>query len=355
MPASGGSVSDAPVNKVVDGKSHYLAYITPDEGKSLVDQGGQEVVTDSGIPAYPPPGERGGGGYDAPSSPESTSGGGGGGGPPGGGDPGMRSAPAPTGPTMGDVAGPTYTEPTNVDAEDEYLAPDKEHWNQTQKEINTKIREAKKDDRYDVSLTPEQSEQYQTDMNEYYGTEGKRYEEYGRAGKGTVNLSFQEHWKNAPIVQPALKYSPTARLLYAAGKNAAEWLTSDYGTSRYGAQPGTGSGPPVDQGGILGRASGLLSGDTPDERGAMNILSPSAPYIVSGTTMPTNSPAANWYQNLGLTSTNPLGHSLATEYAAAKQNIKNTLGTPSSLGWLAVNDSPFYNWLKENSLDKGIL
>ena len=54
MPSSGGSVSDAPVNKVVDGKSHYLAYITPDEGKSLKDQGGQEVITDSGIPAYPP-------------------------------------------------------------------------------------------------------------------------------------------------------------------------------------------------------------------------------------------------------------------------------------------------------------
>ena len=53
MPSSGGSVSAAPVNKVVDGKSHYLAYITPDEGKSLVDQGGREVVTDSGIPAYP--------------------------------------------------------------------------------------------------------------------------------------------------------------------------------------------------------------------------------------------------------------------------------------------------------------
>ena len=59
MPSSGGSVSDAPVNKVVDGKSHYLAYITPDEGKSLVDQGGKEVVTDSGIPAYP-----GGGGSE---------------------------------------------------------------------------------------------------------------------------------------------------------------------------------------------------------------------------------------------------------------------------------------------------
>ena len=53
MPSSGGSVSDAPVNKVVDGQRHYLAYITPDEGKSLQQQGGKEVVTDQGIPAYP--------------------------------------------------------------------------------------------------------------------------------------------------------------------------------------------------------------------------------------------------------------------------------------------------------------
>ena len=302
MPSRGGSVSDAPVNKVVDGKSHYLAYITPDEGKSLVDQGGKEVVTDSGIPAYPSHFGGGGdtrgrdpdpgGGRDPNRGPE---------GPPGGGDPQMTyTAPTVTTPSEPPGGGDkemTYTAPTNVDAEDEYLAPDKEHWNETQKEINTKIKEAKKDDRYDVSLTEEQSEQYQTDMNEYYGTENKRYEEYGRAGKGTVNLSFQEHWKNAPIVQPALKYSPTARLLYAAGKNAAEWLTSDYGTSRYGAQPGTGSGPAVDQGGILGRASGLLSGSgtvsgASDERGAMNLLSPAAPYIVAGTRMPTDSPAA---------------------------------------------------------------
>ena len=51
MPASGGSLSDTNVstNKVVDGKSHYLAYITPDEGKSLVNQGGREVITDSGV------------------------------------------------------------------------------------------------------------------------------------------------------------------------------------------------------------------------------------------------------------------------------------------------------------------
>ena len=35
--------------------------------------------------------------------------------------------------------------------------------------------------------------------------------------------------------------------------------------------------------------------------------------------------------------------------------VAQTLGSPSAVGQLAVNQSPFYNWLKENSLNKGIL
>ena len=31
------------------------------------------------------------------------------------------------------------------------------------------------------------------------------------------------------------------------------------------------------------------------------------------------------------------------------------LGRPSPVGMLAVNNSPFYNFLKERNLDKGIL
>ena len=47
MPASGGSVTDnsVPTNKVVKGQKHYLAYITPDEGKSLVNQDGVPTMT----------------------------------------------------------------------------------------------------------------------------------------------------------------------------------------------------------------------------------------------------------------------------------------------------------------------
>ena len=108
--------------------------------------------------------------------------------------------------------------------------------------------------------------------------------------------------------------------------------------------------------GLLEGTGGINEqGQGSDERAAMNVIAPHAPYIVSGTTAPTNSPAANWFQNLGTTSTNPGTFNLATEYAAAKSKVSTILGTPSSVGQLAVNQSPFYNWLKDNSLDKGIL
>ena len=273
-------------------------------------------------------------------------------GPPGGGDQGMyyASSPhtgtAPTGPQLGpDTSTVGIAAPTNVDAEDEYLAPDKEHFNQTQKEINTKIKEAKKDDRYDVSLTEEQSEQFQKDMNEYYGTEDKKYEEYGRAGKGTVNLTFDEHWQNAPILHPALKFSPSARFLYVIGKQAQEALTSDYGTYSY-------AGPGTDRGGLLGQVlDQATQGVTVSKGTGAQSSNAASNFINTGKTQPTGSVAGSWYQSLGGTK----AFDLATEYAAAKSNVTKRLGTPSQYGWLAVNDSPFYNWLKTNSLDKGIL
>ena len=54
MPSSGGSISDAPVNKVVDGQEHQLSYITPGEAQNLVSQGGQPTMTNEGVMAYPP-------------------------------------------------------------------------------------------------------------------------------------------------------------------------------------------------------------------------------------------------------------------------------------------------------------
>ncbi len=230
---------------------------------------------------------------------------------------------------------------------EDYDEPDKDHYNQTQKEIAQKNRELAKSDQYNTSMTKEEYDQFNKDLNKYYGTENVKYEPYGRAGKGTVNLTFKEHWDNIGKQTPALKFSPTLRFLAAAGRNVGEFLTSDYGTYKY-------AGPGTDSGGLLGgggdnRTQSQIDSDT------MKAIAPEAPYMVSGITKPTNSPAANWYQSLGQTNTSGFTFSFANELAAAKAKQASILGNPSPIGQLAVSNSPFYNWLKERSLDKGIL
>lgn len=230
---------------------------------------------------------------------------------------------------------------------EDYDEPDKDHYNQTQKEIAQKNRELAKSDQYNTSMTKEEYDQFNKDLNKYYGTENVKYEPYGRAGKGTVNLTFKEHWDNIGKQTPALKFSPTLRFLAAAGRNVGEFLTSDYGTYKY-------AGPGTDSGGLLGgggdnRTQSQIDSDT------MKAIAPEAPYMVSGITKPTNSPAANWYQSLGNTSTSGFQFSFANELAAAKAKQASILGKPTAIGQLAVSNSPFYNWLKERSLDKGIL
>ena len=166
---------------------------------------------------------------------------------------------------------------------------------------------------------------------------------------------FKEHWEDAPEI---LKYSPTLRLLYASGQNIGEWMKNKNfsGYNEAGLRGKLGNAVTTqdsDGSKSINTAEGLLSKD--NERNIMTELAPEAPHIVSGTQRPTDSPAANWYKSLGTTSTNNNQFSFAAELAAAKIKQANILGTPSSVGWLAVHESPFYNWLKTNSLDKGIL
>ena len=240
-----------------------------------------------------------------------------------------------------------------VDSEDEYDAPDRDHYNQTQKEITQAITGLGDNNQSDWSdFSKVQQEQYQLEMNKVKGTEGKNYSFYS-GNEGTINNTFAENWKDAVVTSPALKYSPTLRFLSAAGKTIKQNATTSYGTGDYGG-PGMG-----DDGGWLGKiSSGQASQDfigTPQGRDAMNEIAPHAPYMISGITKPTDSPAANWYANLGTGSTNPGGFNLATEYATAKAAISTKLQSKGPIGMLAVSDSPYYDWLKTNKLDKGIL
>ena len=88
----------------------------------------------------------------------------------------------------------------------------------------------------------------------------------------------------------------------------------------------------------------------------MNILAPHAPYIISGIEPPPGgSPAADWYASLGKSNTSGFQFSFSDELKAAKAKQAGILGKSSAVGQLAVNQSPFYNWLKQNKLDRGIL
>ena len=86
-------------------------------------------------------------------------------------------------------------------------------------------------------------------------------------------------------------------------------------------------------------------------RDAMNMIAPIAPFAVSGTT-PIESQAAKWFSNLG---GNQGGFNLTQAYADAKTKQASILGQPSPMKYLAVSQSPFFEFLKENKLNKGIL
>ena len=183
-------------------------------------------------------------------------------------------------------------------------------------------------------------------------------------GRNTVNpntgelertdMSFSEHWSNAP---DAIKFSPTMRFLYASGKNIGEWSNKRgfKGYNEAGARGKLGNATDY----YVDRSSGSndiknIVGGGDNERDRMNTIAPHAPYIVSGIAPPSSSPAANWFANLGTTNTNN-SNNIGLQYANAKQAIAKTLNNKGALGMLAVNDSPYYDWLKTKGLDKGIL
>ena len=153
------------------------------------------------------------------------------------------------------------------------------------------------------------------------------------------DLTLSEHMKNAPDL---IKWSPTLSFLWGAGQNIGEWAKNK------GWNWNSGTGKITDH-----------RGNDIGERDLMNTAAPDAPGLISGqsnTQTTTGYSASQWYANLGNTNTtgsNPF--SFSTAFADAKAKQQTILGNPSAIRQLAVNESPFYNWLKENSLNKGIL
>jgi len=162
-----------------------------------------------------------------------------------------------------------------------------------------------------------------------------------------TDMTFSEHWANAP---EAIKLSPTLRFLYASGKNIGEYFKNKnfQGYNEAGLRGVKGNAA---LGYGVGTQESLLTTDAERDSNIMRDLAADAPYIVSGTQKP-DSVAANWYKNLG-SGGNEFFFSKG--YADAKAKQQSILGNPTAVRYLAVNESPFYDWLKTNSLDKGIL
>ena len=149
-----------------------------------------------------------------------------------------------------------------------------------------------------------------------------------------TDFTWKEHFDKAPDI---LKWSPTLRSIYATGKNINEW------TQRKGWNFDSKTGTVNDgQGNNIG------------ERQLMNAASGDAPYVASGMPIKSapDSMAAKWFNQLGGSAGN---FNLTSAFADAKAKQQQILGNTTPVGLLAANQTGYFNFLKDNSLTKGIL
>ena len=236
----------------------------------------------------------------------------------------------------------------NVDAEDEYLAPDSDHFKATQKAIGKTQKELKEqglDKSEWTDYTKTEQEAYQKEMNRLNGTEGKNYSFY-KGNKGTTNLTFNEHFKDVVVTDPILKLSPTMRLLVAAGRTIQENATTSYGTGSYGSGGTTGSGAAVDQGGWIGK---VLNSDgsvksTLTESEAQNIYKQAQsqlPYQI-GNTKPQKSMVNDFFKNMG--SNLGVSTTYMNTYNQAKNKISQSLNLTPNTQQFGYTASPYSNY-----------
>tara|TARA_R110002012_G_scaffold175752_1_gene340611 strand:- start:3080 stop:4387 length:1308 start_codon:yes stop_codon:yes gene_type:complete len=236
----------------------------------------------------------------------------------------------------------------NVDAEDEYLAPDSDHFKATQKAIgktNKELKEQGLDKSEWTDYTKTEQEAYQKEMNRLNGTEGKNYSFY-KGNKGTTNLTFNEHFKDVVVTDPILKFSPTMRLLVAAGRTIQENATTSYGTGSYGSGGTDGSGAAVDQGGWIGK---VLNSDgsvksTLTESEAQNIYQQAQsqlPYQI-GNTKPQKSMVNDFFKNMG--SNLGVSTTYMNTYNQAKNKISQSLNLTPNTQQFGYTASPYSNY-----------
>ena len=239
-----------------------------------------------------------------------------------------------------------------VDAEDEYLAPDKDHWKATQKAI----KKFQKGDNYQADYSDwskESREAYQLEMNKLKGTKGKNYSFY-KGNEGTTNLSFNEHWKDVAATNPFLANIPIARLLIAAGRTLQENFTTDYGTARYGGAGTDGSSlRAIDGGGWFGmlfNSDGTVKENlTNDDYDRIyNAALPDLPYLVGGSQPQETSMVNEYFNNMNMNQGSPLSSNLQTDYNNAKNSINSILGVLPPSQQFGYSADPYGGLMSSN-------
>ena len=192
-----------------------------------------------------------------------------------------------------------------------------------------------------TNLTPDQKEQYQ----DYRENVEQAINPMAKPSNIAIGIGLNQlipgagylfgHYKQST----AMGYGMTNPLNGLTDKfgNAKDWVADKFG-------------------GLLdGSSNNFVSntiGQSDNDRNTMNTLAPLAPYAVSETT-PDVSQAKDWYNSIGENTESTFN--FAQAYADAKTKVTNNLRSHGPLAQLAVSDSPYYDWLKLNKMDKGIL
>ena len=326
-------------------EGEFLAYISPDEAKMLRDAGGSGLLTPQGIPSYrseAAQSNRTGGSSRTGSSSSSSSDDSSDSNDDGGGNDNRQNYSATT------QYSTTPQAMGTVDAENEYLAPDKDHFQATQKAIgktNDELRELGLDKSDYSDYTNSEKEAYQKEMNRLNGTEGVNYSFY-KGNKGTTNLSFEENFKDVEATNPTLANIPSMRFLIAAGRTLVENSTTDYGTYKYGGSGTDGSGRPIDKGGWIGRvfnSDGTVNENLTEQEtnDLFNQAQAELPFII-GNTNPQPSMVNQYFanfnnQNLGISS------AYLDTYNAAKDRMAKSLNLQNNTQQFGFNANPFQN------------
>ena len=308
---------------------HFLAYITADERDMLVNAGGVKTPTKSGVFAYP--GHHGSSGSSMGVQQGSSN---------------NNNQGSDQGHSRFEVGSGYYGEPVTK------TTPKNDDNNNTVTlEEPTFTGEG-----YDTTNTfekpPSKAQEFFDDIKEFVGSGGMIVNTI----KGIAELGV-------PMQKKMMTYSLNKRIDQISNKKdfhpgAYGYKIQDIQKDLQGVQDGTftqndftkkyGSGDATNPNDASFNPATLREND----RELSNLVTPYAAYAI-GESEPQESIAAKWYQ--GMNNQNGADFFFKNQYEDAKAKMKAILGTPSAIGQVAVGNSIFYNFLKQNSLNKGIL